>query len=587
MKKMKTKRRISFRTKLLITYFIIILLVPLIGGIFFYSAQKSSVSEVKEYADTIAELIGASLSLKCQTIEQETFDDDALYRAIRAYNDSASGNNVQLRSAMYTKLFTEEDIDSLYYVSGGYDVISAKRNANVSLVIPEIEILKNDYVSLLRANNHQIWESYDENYVILKKMLNKNSWTYTAEGYLSVMIPRSYFKQEFGTAGIYYVMLDSRQNPLLYSDDISNNIILNCLESKENSGTTLYNKTLYSFHILKSPKWTGDMMIIINLQSARETWSSFLMRMVCIVIFATAISLVLAFLFSKRMSKGIKTILFGIENISRGEFNTVIELPQNDDLQTLTVGINDMTSHIKRLMDEVLIQQKLKQEAEYQTLEYRYYALQCQIHPHLLFNTLESINGVAKLNNDFESSRLICQLATLLRQTIQKTEVFCPLKDEISYVENYLSFYKLIYKERLNVRIFVDKDVEDYSIPSFITIPIVENTIVHVIEKTKEPCTLSVACYREDNKVFIEIEDDGPGMKNNAEDLKLRSEVQDSSSHKSIGLKSVTERIYLLYKETGKVLIKAAKPRGTMVQIVLPANHYADEVNLIENSNCD
>ena len=120
----------------------------------------------------------------------------------------------------------------------------------------------------------------------------------------------------------------------------------------------------------------------------------------------------------------------GIEQVSSGDLSVQIQPVSNDEIGEIAVSFNQMTEQMNRLVGEVKKEARLRQQKDYQLLEAKYQALQSQINPHFMFNALESINGIAKINQDNEISSLIQKLALLLRDNLDRSGIFCPLAED-------------------------------------------------------------------------------------------------------------------------------------------------------------
>ncbi|WP_123054543.1 LytS/YhcK type 5TM receptor domain-containing protein [Clostridium sp. JN-1] len=202
---------------------------------------------------------------------------------------------------------------------------------------------------------------------------------------------------------------------------------------------------------------------------------------------------------------------------------------------------------------------KLAEEAS--TAEYR--ALRAQIEPHFLFNALNTIASFCR-TNPAKAKELIIDLSNYFRQTLKREEDFILLRDEIDFVNSYLSIEKARFGERLKVHIDIPHDMMNIKVPAFILQPIIENSIKHgILPKPLGGSVTVKARYNSNREIKFSIEDTGVGMN----DDRL-NEVRHSSP--GIGLKNVNERLKLLYGEANMLNIETALNKGTEVNFLIP-----------------
>lgn len=202
---------------------------------------------------------------------------------------------------------------------------------------------------------------------------------------------------------------------------------------------------------------------------------------------------------------------------------------------------------------------KLAEEAS--TAGFR--ALRAQIQPHFLFNALNTIASFCR-TNPVKAKKLIIDLSNYFRQTLNREEDFVPLRDEIDFINSYLSIEKARFGERLKLNIDIPEDMMNVKMPVFILQPIIENSIKHgILPKPLGGSVTVKARYDGNKEIKFSIEDTGVGMN----DDRL-NEVKRSSP--GIGLKNVNERLKLLYGENNMLNIKTALNKGTEVSFLIP-----------------
>jgi two-component system LytT family sensor kinase len=188
-------------------------------------------------------------------------------------------------------------------------------------------------------------------------------------------------------------------------------------------------------------------------------------------------------------------------------------------------------------------------------------ALTSQINPHFLFNTLNSIASLIRL--DQELARVMVQkLSSILRRLLRRQEAFCPLSDELSFIDDYLDIEVVRFgRDKLRIVKEIDPATADLAVPSMILQPLVENSVRHGLRGGLDGGTVRIASRRQGNRLRIEVADDGEGMS---------EEALAAADSAGIGLSNVRERLQVLYGGGFQFRITSSPGRGTSVEIDLP-----------------
>jgi two-component system LytT family sensor kinase len=216
-----------------------------------------------------------------------------------------------------------------------------------------------------------------------------------------------------------------------------------------------------------------------------------------------------------------------------------------------------------KIFNSVRIQIKLE-EQERLLLRARMEALQNQINPHFLFNTLNSISSLVRF--DPEKARdVISKLATILRRLLNSTDSFVPLREEVEFIDNYLDIEVVRFgPDKLRVVKELDPGSLDVMVPSMLLQPLVENSIKHGLASKVEGGSIYLRSRLADSGLIIEVEDDGVGM--------AARQLTDSESTRGagIGMANISERLQVLYGDTARMTIDSQEGKGTLVRIRLP-----------------
>ena len=212
--------------------------------------------------------------------------------------------------------------------------------------------------------------------------------------------------------------------------------------------------------------------------------------------------------------------------------------------------------------------------------------LRGQLSPHFLYNILDSVNWMLLENGQYETSRIITDLGYILRYSINESSDTVPLHEEIDVIERYLSISQHRFESRLNYSIYVAPALADYQIPRFLLQPIVENAVIHGVEKSAACSTLTVRCYLSSGEVTIDISNDGPSIPPETKARILESFRHPDGASTHIGLRNVYERIQLFYGADYGLSLLDIEPQGTIIRLRLPLPRESKEVTPVEGI-CD
>lgn len=213
-----------------------------------------------------------------------------------------------------------------------------------------------------------------------------------------------------------------------------------------------------------------------------------------------------------------------------------------------------------KVLNNVRIEMKLEQQ-ERLLLQTRMEALQSQINPHFLFNTLNSVSSLVRRDPD-SAREMIVKLSNILRRLLRKGDSFVPLREEVEFVDDYLDIEVVRFgREKLKVVKELDPTSLDHLVPSMILQPLVENAIKHGLADKLEGGSIYLRSRSVDSRIVIEVEDDGVGMPVSG---------TSSSSGTGIGMVNISERLQVVYGDAAEITIESQPDHGTLVRLVLP-----------------
>ncbi|MEV5025448.1 cache domain-containing sensor histidine kinase [Paenibacillus sp. LPE1-1-1.1] len=300
-----------------------------------------------------------------------------------------------------------------------------------------------------------------------------------------------------------------------------------------------------------------------QIQFSAVLWGS-----LCLII-----ALVISILLSLTLTKPIKKLEGHMKKVEKGDFDTRFAIEGTNEIGKLARTFNLMTGKIKELMNQVVQEQEDKRISELK-------ALQAQIHPHFLYNTLDSIIWMAEMNKMGDVIKMTSALSKLLRSTISKGEELIPLRAELAHIEHYLTIQNIRYRNKFTYSIDVDQAIMDCKILKIVLQPIVENAIYHGIKNKADAGHILIKGDRTSDGITLQIIDDGVGTdaaklqasvsKGRSLDTLSARSASASSATSGLGLQNVNHRIQLNYGDRFGLSFDSELDEGTTVTLRMP-----------------
>ncbi|MCR8634171.1 sensor histidine kinase [Paenibacillus radicis (ex Xue et al. 2023)] len=294
-----------------------------------------------------------------------------------------------------------------------------------------------------------------------------------------------------------------------------------------------------------------------------------LMKNILLVGFIASLLVVMALAinFSRSLTRPIEELMGQMRQVQKGDFRLAeaetagwINV-QMDEVGQLQRTFRVMIQQINELITENYAKQLTIKETQFK-------ALQAQINPHFLYNTLESINWMAKANGQPQISRMVESLGFLLRSSISLKETLITVGEEMEIVMNYITIQKFRFEERLIFEMDISDEVKGLLLPKLTLQPLLENSIHYALESMIEPCFIRIWAYREPGRVLLIVEDNGPGMEEELLNQVRRGEARTRGS--GIGLKNIEERIIIAFGEGYGLQLDSEPGKSTKVSVIIP-----------------
>lgn len=360
----------------------------------------------------------------------------------------------------------------------------------------------------------------------------------------------------------YYVF--SKEGNVIYSTDMNDLADVKRTKwlqeiTKNKSGKIITEvdgkKSILCFDTMESTGWIS--VSIVPVSSILDGLSNIRYFIICLGIGLIVISSICAHYISKSITKPIDKLLIAIKKMGQGNFYTKVEVKRNDEIGNLIMKFNEMDSKILNLIEENYLSRIREKEATIM-------ALNIQLNPHFLYNTLNIINWIAIEKEEKDISKMIVNLSSMLQYTAHNNEEISDFKTDLDWLKKYIFIMQNRFEDKFEVQYEIDKEMDLYKVPKLFLQPFVENAIIHGFECIETGGILKIkGKVIKSNACFI-IEDNGKGM--SQEKIK---EIMGKST-KRIGISNVNSRIQLMYGEKYGVYIKSQENLGTKIIIKLP-----------------
>lgn len=276
------------------------------------------------------------------------------------------------------------------------------------------------------------------------------------------------------------------------------------------------------------------------------------------------LSIIYAVVVAHWISGPIQKIKGGMQKVEHGDFGVRISNNREDELGDLTNGFNVMTSRIEQMTKREQDNQKALLKAELN-------ALQAQINPHFLYNTLDSINWMVRMNRNDEVSEMIDSLIMLFRVSLSKGRIFITIGEELCHVEKYFQIQKIRYSRILNYRIEVSESLNDYTTIKMILQPLAENAIYHGLKEKGEPGEVVIWAEELPEKIVFCVEDTGVGIKEEKlQEIHRMMDEEIEYNPKSYGVINVQKRIKTYFGPEYGLRFESEYGKGTKVFVTIP-----------------
>lgn len=587
-------RSIRIRRRLAVM-FIFATLIPVLGsGIISYEKSNAVIQEKVD--QTVYELlnqVASSTEEKVETIKNQGIEISYMEEIQQLLKNYSEYND---RMKYQVKINVTREMSTKYIFNNSI--------SEINVYTPEQEItdvygedifrlnLKKEYLTdfldeCKNKNGKSVFSAFNETQetrfadverdakrkIVLGKVVkDKNSGQ--ALGYITLVIPEEEITQFFETVGKELesnIMILDKENRIIASNNegiragdfyTEDQEILDALK-KEKKDSFRIKDAIVNVHRLTNVDWTL-VSVILNEYLYADS-QVILKNMLLVGAAGIILGILCTGVFSFSILSPLNKTIEGMDRFKKGDLQIRIEESGKDEITVLDRQFNSMADEITQLIRNIREGEKEKRNLEIQ-------ALQAQINPHFLSNTLNSVSFIAKMKQEKTIEVLINAIIDLLRVSMKNTESIHTAREEMSLLQDYITIQEYRFFGKFSVQYRVPEELLAYKIPKFVLQPIVENAIVHGIEPSSRRGVIRIKACKKQDKLIFEVLDNGIGMSPDQAAGVLNKKKEAGNTYNGIGMGNVEDRIRLSFGRDYGLKIRSKEGFGTRVTITLPCN---------------
>ncbi|MCQ6563071.1 cache domain-containing sensor histidine kinase [Paenibacillus mendelii] len=557
--------RLRFNQKLFLSYLIVIIIPILVLGIYSYRQSKEmqniqASQSIERNVEAVSESIKNSLEEYDQMIRSivlnRTFqrivandylDLINLSRDLKEYLSPYVNMMMMMNNHIHQITFyTQSDVPEY-----GLSVLKHERVMNQPW-----------YQKVLEGTEYQ-WFFDESGYVsVAGKFPRFFSDTYTNVVYMRIE-DKGLFKNILDLAKGYSVIISDENNRVLYVNSSEAKAGMPAYSTGDilhlKDGLAVINGTKMFVVNKTIPQTQWVIRCFVPMNQVTQNADSILGATLIVIGSCIVFLLIIISIFSKTMIRRIYKLNTLMKRVENGELMPLVQSASKDEIGELTNRFGNMLVRINALIEEAYTNKIIQKELELK-------ALQSQINPHFLYNTLSFINWEALKNEQHITSHVVTALSRFYRTSLNKGDSIIQVRDELDNIKSYLDIIRIMSDGGFEIHYEIDEAVYDYWMINLILQPLVENAVRHGINQREDGGggVLRVSARLTAGSIIFTVEDNGPGMN---EEMVVRLLSVQSSGY---GLKNVNERLKLFFGIASRIEIESVIGRGTIMKVTIP-----------------
>lgn len=568
----------------LILYFMLLMMIPIsVAGTLIYRASDVRISDsALALAEEVVGKTGENLEavlLDMQSAAKQVAEDHTVQILMDKLQDSEKAEDsvileLDARLKQIAGMYAGLDgvyicLDDFTIAKSRYYAVRDERRA-LPMTMEQYKIIRNhEDIQWIVSDEGSLVADNMGNAVLSAARLLPLSSTGQPCGIVVVEVRQSYLKQIFdkklGESGTIFLM-SARSNiallPAAASDEMVSDAVNQIRWTDRKAATISLHDRVIFYVPLSLSEWT--VIGVVMKQSLRGDSQEILTLFVVTVLMTLLLTIFVSGSLADYELRPIRRIQTYIKDMENGEFGKPLPSMRSDEIGSLAENTQEMSGKIGELLETVKTEQKRMRTAEFK-------ALQAQINPHFLYNSLDSINWLVRKGNTEKATEMVSALTTFFRIGLSKGRDIITVREELEHVRSYLVIQKIRYENQFEYSFYVDPETENYFVPKLMLQPLVENALYHGIKLCDRKCILMIQVLSHGDRIEIEVLDNGAGM-----DAETLESVRKAMEHKgenranSYGIVNVNDRIQILAGQEYGLRLTSEKGVGTSARIVLP-----------------
>lgn len=567
-------RRISISKRIVILILLVSVLPILLVGSFGYLQARSAIYRTAaDYNQKLVDIIKQNITLRLQefvNLSDELILNTTVRNALESYEDMNSTQKYWTVQNIYSEVRSKytriADICDIRIVT----VNNLPIYSTGFLYLNSEQDLRN-YQRISQSEDPLLWYTtqYDDMpYIVLSRKITNLS-TRDILGYIIIHINADVLDELYSRFNLdnsaYIVLLDSFGSTLPGTGTLTaeqEKTFSDILTLEKSEDIQRYEGSSEDFIYYSAMEELGLTLVtsipnrVLTAPIQNMFGAILLFLLVCILL-----SIIVSRYIWKSITGPLTKLVAYIKDTSELKFDTDFTDNSRDELGFMAQSYNNIVKIMKNMVTQIEQEQEDKRKAEIRLL-------QAQINPHFLFNTLDSLRFTAMMSRADTVSEGLSSLSHILRNSIIDDNSYITVSDEIRCIEDYIVIQKIRYGEFIELHKQIEPGTDDCLIMKFLLQPIVENSIIHGMQK-KETLDITIQTERKDDQIEIIISDNGSGFDMD-EKIDKETNIIKSSKMSGIGLENVKQRLELEFRTEQSFTIHSEKGVGTTVTIRYP-----------------
>ena len=587
---MTSRHSISFRTKLVLVYCITLIAVVSVISVTMTSAASNQViNDKKSHLSLLTEQVlrnftgfSNSAAQQLYTVTNSKGVSDQMY-VMRKMNTNSKGYYQDAQTLVY---FINQMISTQTY----YDQVYIRMNSGLSFTnsFAPKEFVE-DATSLMNERDQS-------NYGIPQ-------WTRTQSGHVYI-IRDIYNLMPFHRLG---KSLARVRQDMFSSIGASDSVLDSAIAVLDKNGKmlmmfgkaisgmdhaaeaafitekeTVNNKEEFFTNIHENDQWIAVGLLPVS------TFNSISQAVVRTGVFVTLIGIISGALvmiaITQRMTRQMQMLVRTMDEITNGNLTLDVPVVSSDETGQMAAHFNRMIAQTRELLKQVILEENQKGKAEYEMLEYKYRSLQSQINPHFIYNAMETVNALAKIDGNNEICSVVQHISAFFRQNASNMQKrFIPISQEFESLKQYACIYRYIHGNTLSTPFICSPGAQEALIPTMILQPVLENALVHGVRPANDCAVVSI-CATDENDLTLKVtvSDNGEGMPPEIIKQILQDDgdetINSVRASAGIGLRNVRDRLRIVFGRNASIAIDSQSGKGTSVVISIPLVYDESEL---------